>query len=303
MQEAIVGDRNEAFGLLDLFNSFHRNLHFTIELESDRALPFLDVMTHKGQDGSFSFSVFRKRSWTGVYTSFHSFVPVAYKRALVKNLYTRAIRLSSPVFLDAEFDFIFLALRRNAYPADFINKHKITNLQDKPIECIVEKKPIFLRVPFYGDKTANSLRRSFSTLISQKFFAAKPILLFRTTPIPSRSPKDRLPDACSSSLVYKFTCDCGAVYIGRTSRRLETRVREHLPKWLIGGRSGRANSSITSHVLECNCLRGSIREKFSIVFRARSDRLLRILEALAIKAFKPALCRQKEYVIDLLLPW
>ena len=125
----------------------------------------------------------------------------------------------------------------------------------------------------------------------------------RTTPIPIRSPKDRLSGACSSSLVYKFTCDCGAVYIGRTSRRLETRVREHLPKWLIEGRSGRASSSIALHVLECDCLRGSLRDKFSIVFKARHDRLLRILEALAIKAFKPSLCRQKEYVLDLLLPW
>ena len=44
--------------------------------------------------------------------------------------------------------------------------------------CTVERKPIFLRVPFYGDKIAHFLRRSFSNLISPKFFAAKPILLF-----------------------------------------------------------------------------------------------------------------------------
>ena len=158
-------------------------------------------------------------------------------------------------------------------------------------------------MPFYGDKAANFLRQSFSKIISNRFFAAKPILIFRTTPIPRLSPKDRLPYACSSSLVYKFTCDCGAVYIGRTSRRLEARVREHLPKWLIEGRGGRASSAITSHVLECDCLRGSLREKFSIVFNARNDRILRILEALTIKTLKPVLCRQKDHVIDLLLPW
>ena len=249
------------------------------------------------------FSIFRKKSWTGVYTSFHSFVPVAYKRTLVKSLYIRAIRLCSPTFLEDEFNFLCQFLRRNAYPAHFIDKHKVTKIPDKPIECTVEKKPIILKVPFYGDKAAASLRLTFNSLISKSFFAAKPILLFRTASIPIRSPKDRLPDACSSSLVYKFTCDCGAVYIGRTSRRLETRVREHLPKWLIEGRSGRATSSICNHVLECDGLRGSLRDKFSIVFRARNDRLLRILEALAIKAYKPALCRQKDYVIDLLLPW
>ena len=249
---AVVRDRNEASKLLKLFNSFHQNLQFTIELESNLTLPFLDVCVHKARDGSFSFSVFRKHSWTGVYISFHSFVPVAYKRALVKCLYIRALCLCSPVFLEDEFDFIYHALRRNAYPDYFIEKHKIAELQNKAPEITVEKKLIFLQLPFYGDKATNSIRQSFSNLISNSFFAAKPILIFRTTSIPRRSPKDRLPYVCSSQLVYKFTCDCGAVYIGRTNRRLETRVREHLPKWLIEGKGGRANSAITSHVLECN---------------------------------------------------
>ena len=167
----------------------------------------------------------------------------------------------------------------------------------------LKRNLFFFKSPFMVTKLPTPFVSLFRNLFPAGFFAAKPMLLFRTTKIPHRSPKDRLPHTYSSSLVYQFICDCGAVYIGRTSRRLETRVREHLPKWLIEGRSGRANSAITSHLLECNCLRGSLREKFSIVFHARNDRLLRILEALTIKNFKPVLCRQKEHVIDLLLPW
>ena len=39
--------------------------------------------------------------------------------------------------------------------------------------------------------------------------------------------KDRLPTMMRSSVVYKIPCTCGKVYIGETTRRLETRVREH----------------------------------------------------------------------------
>ena len=33
-----------------------------------------------------------------------------------------------------------------------------------------------------------------------------------------------------SSVVYKFTCACKATYVGETSRRLNTRIIEHLGK-------------------------------------------------------------------------
>ena len=221
----------------------------------------------------------------------------------MRTLYLRILRLCSPHVVQAEFDFLYKCLLSNAYPAHFIDKYKVTELPNNPIVHTVEKKPIYLQVPFYGDKTASFLRKSVSQLITNNFPAAKPLVTFRTTPIPVSSLKDRLPDFSSSSLVYKFVCDCGSVYYGRTSRSLAVRAAEHVPKWLITGGSGRSGSAITSHVLQCDCVRGSLRDKFSIVFRARNDRVLRILEALSIKLYKPDLCKQKDHVIDLLLPW
>ena len=49
--------------------------------------------------------------------------------------------------------------------------------------------------------------------------------------------------------------------------------------------------------LECSSITRFLRDKFSI---ARDDRILRIYEALAIKLFKPDLCKQKDHVLDLL---
>ena len=103
---SVVRSREEAYKLLGVFNSVHPNLFFTHELELNQSLSFLDVLIRRRTDQSFAFSVFRKKTWTGVYMSFHSFVPISYKRALVKSLFTRALRLCSPEYLQAEFDFI-----------------------------------------------------------------------------------------------------------------------------------------------------------------------------------------------------
>ena len=38
---------------------------------------------------------------------------------------------------------------------------------------------------------------------------------------------ERLPREKHSKVVYRIPCDCGKVYISETTRRLETRLREH----------------------------------------------------------------------------
>ena len=167
-----------------------------------------------------------------------------------------------------------------------------------------EKKPVYLRLPFYGDGPSARVRRALNAATSRVFFAAKPIITFSTTKIPVASPKDRLPASSMSSVIYSFRCGCRtASYIGRTSRTLAVRAREHIPKWLEMGRQGKCSSSISEHLLACNSCPPAPRDQFVIVAQGRHQRLLRIMEALFIKRDQPTLCKQKDYVINLELPW
>ena len=164
--------------------------------------------------------------------------------------------------------------------------------------------PVFIRLPFYGDSAASRLRQRLSATVCKVFYAAKPVTLFSTTPIPVASPKDRLPTASQSSVIYAFNCDCGAAaYVGRTARSLRVRSKEHIPRWLERGLQGRCNSAITEHVLDCDCDRSNLLSRFTILARCRSTLLLRITEALFIRRNEPNLCKQKENVLDLHLPW
>ena len=86
----------------DLVDSFHshlnsidNNIQFTVEKESDRQLPFLDILLTSEEDVSVSTSVYRKTTHTDQYLNFESHHPTAHKRAVVKTLLHRADALSS----------------------------------------------------------------------------------------------------------------------------------------------------------------------------------------------------------------
>ena len=66
----------------------------TFELEKDGKLPFLNVEIFRSS-GKFSTSVYRKPTFTGLFTNFHSFIPLAYKRSLVSCLLHRIFNLCS----------------------------------------------------------------------------------------------------------------------------------------------------------------------------------------------------------------
>ena len=89
----IFCSRNHVRPFLDYLNSQHPNITFTSELEIDSTLPFLDTLIDRS-DG-FSTSVYRKPTFTGLFTSFDSFVPLSYKRGLVYTLLDRYFKICS----------------------------------------------------------------------------------------------------------------------------------------------------------------------------------------------------------------
>ena len=44
--------------------------------------------------------------------------------------------------------------------------------------------------------------------------------------------KDVLPTTLKSFVVYEYSCHCDSRYVGRTSHRLQDRIKQHVPKWL-----------------------------------------------------------------------
>ena len=69
-------------------------LNFSRDKEEDGCLPFLDINIFREND-KFATNVYRKQTFSGVYTNFKIFIPETYKISLIKSLLFRCFGLCS----------------------------------------------------------------------------------------------------------------------------------------------------------------------------------------------------------------
>ena len=142
--------------------------------------------------------------------------------------------------------------------------------------------------------------------ITKCFFAVNPRVVYSTKKALSIQ-KECVPSTQKSSVEYEFTRQCDSGYIGRTTQRLEDRIKQHVPsnirnkthplreqpprscKSIITTKT--CNSAIGQHLLENqDCSKNYNGDMFRIIGRARSSFHLAVLESIYISTKKPLLC-------------
>ena len=85
--------------ILHELHSYHPNIKFTYELESNNKLAFLDVSARRTNDNKVETSVYRKATCTNIYVNWHSHAPSNWKIGTLRNLVKRAKSISSSELL------------------------------------------------------------------------------------------------------------------------------------------------------------------------------------------------------------
>ena len=75
-------------------SSKHRNINFSLEKENDGRLSVLEANLFR-KNGNYVANVYRKKTFSGVYTNFNSFIRETYKTCLIKTLLFQCFSLSS----------------------------------------------------------------------------------------------------------------------------------------------------------------------------------------------------------------
>ncbi|CAF1345844.1 unnamed protein product [Adineta ricciae] len=197
---------------------------------------------------SFSTTIYRKPTFTGLLTKWNSFVPHSYKVSTLSSMIYRAIRIcSSYQLLHEEFEFIEYISQLNGYPANFVksqirktlNRHigklnctSVCVSKDKmPLDndSLPNKKQVFLDIPFVGKPTdifkkqLTKLTKSTDTNVDLLPIQRPPSSLSQYFPL-----KDPIPKLIKSRVVYELNCsDCDATYVGKTIRHVTKRFHEH----------------------------------------------------------------------------
>ena len=120
------------------------SLKFTVEKEKNGVLPFLDVKIEK------STNVYRKSTFTGLYTNWNSFEPTKRKTNIVGTLVHRELKICSKNKLQEELNQIKSILQQNGYPEIVI----ISSMKNKLSRFYLEPKegpqscPVNLKLPW-----------------------------------------------------------------------------------------------------------------------------------------------------------
>ena len=277
-------------------------------------LPFLDVKIDKSRN-EFLTSVYRKPTFTGLYTNWNSFEPIKRKTNLVGTLIHRALKICSKSKLQEELNQIRSILQQNGYSEIVINssiRNKIFRFNLEP-KKESQRCPVYLELPRIG-KISLKFESQIKSVVQKYYGAVNPHVFFSTRKLLPAIHKDALPSTHQSMVVYQYVCWCDCRYVGRTCQRLHDRIAQHIPKSIrnksIPSRTlptrdcktkissiYNCDSAIGLHLLQNDeCTEFYNDQQFSIFAKARTPFHLAALEATYITIHQPVLCRHKEFV-------
>ena len=274
----------------EYLSSKHPNIKFSIEKDEDGHLPFLDINIFHEND-KFATNVYRKKTFSGVYTNFKSFMTETYKIGLIKSLLFRYFSLCSDfIKFHNEIDKLKRISYKNSYPRDLVDKC-IKEFLDK----VLALKPV-VSMPYLG-KLSLQIRTGINRIMKNKLpycnirfvFQAKcKIGNFFTF-------KDKILSFSHSGIVYKCQCgSCNATYYGKTKRHFKVRMCEQLGISALTEKraKGDDDSAIKEHLLFCNHTPDF--EDFSILATSINDFKVTLMESLLIKRDHPPLNKNKQ---------
>ena len=117
-------NREQLTEFLNHLNSVAQPICFTMEVENDNKLPFLDVLVTKNRSkGTVSCSVYRKPTHTDRYLNYSSNHHPAVKYTVARALLGRAIEVCDADTIDSEIRHVSRVLERNGYPKKSDQQH------------------------------------------------------------------------------------------------------------------------------------------------------------------------------------
>ena len=151
-------------------NSIEPSIQFTVEIENNGRLPFLDILITRGNDGFLSTAVYRKQTHTNQYFQFSSHHPSSNKLFVGRSFFSRAHTYSSSLVQRVEKEsIIFQALLKNGYPTNFIKRCQKRSNTNQSHLSLVTKKKIRIAIPYIQGQF-ESIRRILSPLVIEITF-------------------------------------------------------------------------------------------------------------------------------------
>ncbi|XP_036320350.1 uncharacterized protein LOC118734769 [Rhagoletis pomonella] len=244
--------RNDANIILDTLNKYHNKLKFTMEIEKDSKIPFLDVCIYREKQ-NLLLDWYSKPTSSGRLINYFSSQPRKYKINTAKNLIHKVLTISHTQFHDTNIEKITNILKNNNYPVklihELINEGIIKNSNhpntQSDSETTKSAKKFFsvTYIPNLTDNFDHNITKTQNTALAYKSNCTLSRIYTKTKcPVEVHQ---------QNNVVYEIKCNgketetCGKLYIGTTKRPLGVRLGEHEADI----RKRKSSTALSQHIL------------------------------------------------------
>ena len=289
--------------ILKTLNEYHTKLNFTLEMENENMIPFLDVKLIR-QNNRIIFNWYTKPMSSGRIINFMSTQPMKYKVNTAKNLIDKVIDISDTNFHNENIKIIREILEMNNFPNKIITDlidNKLHQKQNKNNKNNITKSkpgnPKYFSLTFIPLLTDNlSLNQTIEIDREKTIFAHKPNSTLHTI-FTNTKPPIKISE--QHDVVYEIPCKgnsnetCQQIYIGTTKRALGVRLSEHEADI----RKKKTATAISQHMLDHQ--HNADFENVKILDRERRMNTRFTLESLRIQQKMSVTMNHKEDIDDI----
>lgn len=269
------GTDRQLTNFFDFLNSLHPKIKFTLEIEVNNSINFLDLTITK-VNNKHQFSIFHKETHTDTIIPSSSFHPMSHKLAFFHSSLHRLITIPlSQEDYNKELDRIYQIAINNGYHTSLVNKLLKQKTYKKTLNLIypnvqTKNKTNYNSLTYIGNistKIGNHIKRFTNCNISFKTINSLGKYI--------KNNKDTT-KLESKSGVYKLSCgNCEKAYIGQTGRSFKDRIKEH--KKCFDNNS--TTSSYAEHLILNN---HNFDENYKVLHIENKGKKLNLLETLEI---------------------
>lgn len=210
--------------VLSILNEINHSLEFTVEVETEGKLPFLDVLVVNSEQ-NLIFDLYKKPTSSNRILNYNTCHPLHQKINIIRQSRDKIFKLSNERFWNANVNNLRHTLKINNYPTGLINRI----LNQRPPAVMIDSNHShtqqdmrYYKIPFIPNLSEAISKKLKTTNTQIAMYNTKTVRnLFTKT-------KDSTRNELKSSVIYRIPCgECECSYIGQTKQYLKSRVSDH----------------------------------------------------------------------------
>ena len=151
--------------MLHIFNSYNDRIQFTVEIEKNNRISFLDLFLIKAEN-SIITNWYKKPTFSERFLNFNSSHPKTHKIGIIYSIVDKAIKLSNKKFHEDNLKPVRQFLLKNSYPSKFIEfylKKRISCLNNFPNNSLLPQ------ICIYSSNNNNSMFHNRNSIYLQNY--------------------------------------------------------------------------------------------------------------------------------------